>query len=598
MNYDTLRHIATQLSQAAEELEQGGVTVDRIDYSSLPKTSVLMAELMKPSRKNEGGVCASVAGCNANNDNAGRTLNANNAATNDNNNYAGGFAHNNNYNLLHIVTSRPNTTDDYTATGEYRPRDYRDVPYWDSDGESEVSLNIWDELERANSKRNLSGLRKFLLNREVAIFAVLRTAYRRDTEEKHKMWENPLPIAIRMIRELEDMTYIAEPPILKRVDKQRKTDKERQAEVFTLYDRCMVNLVLTVIEQKLRRKVPRTNYSNIIGRSILCNDRRFCMMTRIRHASKVYKDLWYLTDDIHKFYQSLQKKVYLGVLFQTIKDPLCRWLLCQVFAQVEDLPIGSSLSPIIAGVVMAEYDKMVQRDFNVSFSAAFGDNRIYFGEHDELERLKSFQISYYAGRYSLDLKGDWQKGKVVNGLRFCKTWYRDGFVNVRGEMRRRAIRAANKPQQFAGYNGLLLKSDSKRLLSLIRHNLKRLRKYRTMNIRPFRGEKCKMDRFVGQRVAIVDFRKIDNHKDSGYYFDFQIISKEVNKDGKENMHLWHCHNGSFEIKQICDKWLREKTSMPQYRTIGKDGNSVYFQEDHIDDREACNIIVQEMGIEL
>ena len=598
MNYDTLRHIATQLSQAAEELEQGGVTVDRIDYDSLPKTSDLMAALMKPKRKNEGRVRASVAGCNANNDNAGRTLNANNAATNDNDNYAGGFAHLEN-NQLYIVTSRSKTTDDHAATGEHGPRDYRELPFWDgSDGESEVLITIWDELERANSRRNLSGLRKFLLNREIAIFAVLRTAYRRDTQEKREMWERPVPIAMRMIHELETMTYEAQPPILKRVDKQRKTDKERQAEVFLLYDRCMVNLVLTVIEQKMRRKVPRNNYSNIIGRSILCNDRRFCMMTRVRHASKVYKDLWFLTDDIRKFYQSLKKKVYLGVLFQTVKDPLCRWLLCQVFSQVDDLPIGSSLSPIIADVVMAEFDEIVQRDFDVFFSAAFGDNRAYFGEPDELNRLRSFQTSYYAGRYCLDLKGDWQKGRVANGFRFCKTWYKDGFVNVRGEMRRRAIRSADKPQQFAGYNGLLMKSDSKRLLRLIRSNLSNLRKYRTMQLMRFRGDKCKMDHFVGRRIAIADFRKIENHKDSEYYFDFQIVSKEKNDAGEERLNLWHCHNGSFEIKQVCEQWLRDKTPMPQYRTIGKSGNSIYFVEDHISDKEACEMIVQEIGIEL
>ena len=37
---------------------------------------------------------ASVVGCNANNDELGRTLNANNAVANGNDNYAGGFAQN------------------------------------------------------------------------------------------------------------------------------------------------------------------------------------------------------------------------------------------------------------------------------------------------------------------------------------------------------------------------------------------------------------------------------------------------------------------------------------------------------------------------
>lgn len=596
MNYETLRHIAAQLSQAAERLEQGCVSVDRPDYSLLPTTSQVMERMRGRGWKSEGGTCASVAGCNANNGNAGRTLNANNAATNGNDNYAGGFAHTD----LYRSTSRPtrtNTTDDRAATGEHGSCDYRELPFWHSDRES-VTHPIWEDLERANKKRNLSGLRRFLLNREIAVFAVLRTAYRRDTREKQQFWEHPVPIALRMIHELETEAYEPKPPVSRRVDKQRKTDKERYAEIFTLYDRCMVNLVLTVIEQKMRRKVPRTNYSNIIGRSILCNDRRYCMMTRIRHASKVFRDKWYLTCDIRKFYQSLRTEVYVGMLFQTVKDPLCRWLIVKVFSHVGDLPIGSSLSPIIADVLMGELDDMIHRKFRLSFEAAFGDNRLYIGEHDDMYRILSLSMSFDAGRYGLDVKDDWHIGRTGNGLRFCKTWYADGFVSVRGEMRRRAIKTANQPQRFAGYNGLLMKSDSKNLLRLIRTNVSRLKRNRNMKLMPFRGERCKMDHFVGQRIAIVDFRRIDNHKDSGYYYDFQVVSKERDSDGTEHMHLWHCHNGSFEVKEVCDRWVAEKTAMPQYKTIAKNGSSIYFVEDHVSDKEACEQIVLEMGIEL
>lgn len=107
-----------------------------------------------------------------------------------------------------------------------------------------------------------------------------------------------------------------------------------------------------------------------------------------------------------------------------------------------------------------------------------------------------------------------------------------------------------------------------------------------------------MDRFEGKRIAITEFRKIDNHKDSECYFDFQVVSKEVDSEGKASFRLWRCHNGSFEIKQVCEQWLRDKTPMPQYRTIAKNGNSLYFVEDHISDKEACEMIVQEMGIKL
>lgn len=56
--------------------------------------NVLAVDADETSAKNVGKSekLSSVAGCNLNNDNAGRTLNANNSVRNGNDNYAGGFA--------------------------------------------------------------------------------------------------------------------------------------------------------------------------------------------------------------------------------------------------------------------------------------------------------------------------------------------------------------------------------------------------------------------------------------------------------------------------------------------------------------------------
>lgn len=150
--------------------------------------------------------------------------------------------------------------------------------------------------------------------------------------------------------------------------------------------------------------------------------------------------------------------------------------------------------------------------------------------------------------------------------------------------------ATDTDDVFAGgfanmYNGIPFTSQPTRL--------KMLKSRNGIATRPFAGDKVGFDEFVGKKIAITDSRKIDNKKDSGYYYDFQIVSK---KDGVN--HLFHSHNGSFEIKEAGDLWLETCVNPPIYVTVRKEGNSFYFEEYHVTNKEACDMIVNEMNIEL
>ena len=63
---------------------------ETVSDSLFEKSSESVVNLV--SSNSEGGMNASVLGCNANNANAGRYVNANNAASNRNDNFAGAFA--------------------------------------------------------------------------------------------------------------------------------------------------------------------------------------------------------------------------------------------------------------------------------------------------------------------------------------------------------------------------------------------------------------------------------------------------------------------------------------------------------------------------
>lgn len=449
--------------------------------------NVLAVDAEEMSAKNVGKSqkLSSVAGCNLNNDNAGRTLNANNSVRNGNENYAGGFAHNLPpfmEETLATCPPRANIKDNEASRCESSvswQRYYKngDIPL-ERDATksiSGVSFSTWEALHHANSRRKLKGLRKFYLNKELVVFAIKRTCKHRNSKNKERYYENASKIADKIISEIRNDTYYVRGYDSVTIPRAHKSNKDRNAKIFTLYDRCVQTLVLTIIEEKFQKKVLRNNYSNIRGRGIFANDKRYCMMNKIRRASKIYKGYWYLTTDIRKFYESTKSDVILEVLFRTIKDTTTRKLLKMFFDMSGDLPIGCCLSPIIADVLMNDYDMIILKNFKPRFFAAFGDNRLLIGGKKMLQDIRSFTKKYYERHYGFHMKGDYVLGKVSNGFKFCKTTYYQGFVRSRSELKRRAIKCARNQQSFCGYQGILQKTDSKRLLDLIENNLDALR---------------------------------------------------------------------------------------------------------------------------
>lgn len=606
MAKDTNKSIVCHGCESHAILRCDNAVVDSSEEcGELHSTSGVKSATDESDEESEGKDEASVVGCNANNDNAGRTLNANNSVSNSNDNYAGGFAHRNDKTSEEHLTSQPprlKTDEEHIGNVGYVQDDYESLPFMVDDIAESDATNmqgaVWNELRIANSKRNLKGLRKFYLNKEVAAYAVKRTCKKRDTKAKIWYYNHREYIADLLIKDIREDAYYVHGYIEVDLPKQHKTSKTRHAKIYSLYDRCMQNLCLTIIEQKLRRKVIRNNYSNIEKRGILCNDKTYCMMNQIRNATVVYNDLWALNTDITKFYQNIRWEIIIEILYRTIKDRTSRNILYKTFEASGDLPIGCCLSPLIADIIMNDYDYIILRNFKPKFYAAFGDNRLYIGRKDILQKIKSFTKKYYRNHYHFKMKNDYQLKKVRDGVTFCKTQYDNGFVRVRGEMRRRAIRSAHIPQSFAGYNGILEKSDSKHLLHLINTNLRRLKLRNIsdkMEVRPFKGRPENFLNLIGKKVFVTDFKQCENGKDSKYYYIFQMVAL---KDGTDEAELLRTNNGSFEIKEACRKWEREHTPMPQKVTICKEGTSYYFKEYHMTNKEACDIIVDKMNINL
>ena len=302
--------------------------------------------------KSAGREKALVVGCNANNANASaRTANCNNAVSNSNDNYAGAFAVKQveTVNMKHPAarSTRLNIAKDHAATGGHGADEVSSLPFWTDDiadpcayvmgsyplkatheGTEAEKEAILQELDKASRKRKLQNLKRFITNPIIVRMGVERCLSRAsDSPEVRDAIRNKENIIARIIRELTEETYHCQPTTRRIITKRGKGDKDRNADIYTVYDRCVQNILLIVLQQKLTNKLSPWCYSGIKGRSLWSNDKTYCMVNRIRTYVQYHPKASAGLTDIRHFYESLRSKVVLGILFDTIACPYTRSLL-------------------------------------------------------------------------------------------------------------------------------------------------------------------------------------------------------------------------------------------------------------------------------
>ena len=571
--------------------------------------------------KSAGKEQALVVGCNANNDNASaRTANCNNAVSNSNDNYAGAFAVKqvDSANMKHLAaqSTRLNIAKNHVATGGHGADEVSSLPFWTDDiadpcshelgiyplnatleGREAEKEAILQELDTASRKRKLQNLKRFITNPIIVRMGVERCLSRAsDSPEVRNAIRNKEKIIVRIIRELTEETYRCQPTTRRIITKRGKGDKDRNADIYTVYDRCVQNILLIVLQQKLTNKLSPWCYSGIKGRSLWSNDKTYCMVNRIRTYVQYHPQASAGLTDIRHFYESLRSKVVLGVLFDTITCPYTRSLLCDILLQTETLVIGGTLSQIFAMLTLTEMDYEINRIFHPQFYGAFGDNRIIMDDdREKVIKAIHWEMSYLEGRYGMTMKNDYQIMRAKNCFMFCKQHFRGSYVNVRAEIRRRAIRGAIKGEQhYAGYHGMLVKTDSKRLIFLIKHKLfsTRMKNHIGMAVKSMAGEQIKLNKVEGATVYITDYTLRQNHKDSEYFVRFQFVAI----DAEGNKRLYVTNNGSFEIKEFFELVRLGKEKLPIKTVIRSEGNSYYFEGFHTTTQEACELICEQLGI--
>lgn len=571
--------------------------------------------------KSAGREKALVVGCNANNANASaRTANCNNAVSNSNDNYAGAFAVKQvgTENMKHPAarSTRLNIAQDHATTGGYGADEASSLPFWTDDiadpcahvmgsyplkatseGTEAEKEAVLQELDTASRKRKLQNLKRFITNPIIVRMGVERCLSRAsDSPEVRDAIRNKENIIARIIRELTEETYHCQPTTRRIITKRGKGDKDRNADIYTVYDRCVQNILLIVLQPKLSNKLSPWCYSGIKGRSLWSNNKTYCMVNRIRTYVQYHPEASAGLTDIKRFYESLRSKVVLGILFESIGCTYTRRLLCDILLQTETLVIGGTLSQLFAMLTLTEMDNEINRIFRPQFYGAFGDNRIIMDDdREKVIKAVHWEMSFLEGRYGMHMKNDYQIVRIANGFMFCKQHFRGSFVNVRAEIRRRAIRGAIcGKQHYAGYHGMLVKTDSRKLIYMINNRLNslRMKNQKGMAVKPMVGELIKLNKLEGKEIYITDYVLRNNNKDSEYFVRFQFVV--VNDDGSK--HLYVTNNGSFEIKEFFKLVESGAVSLPVNTRICSEGTSYYFEQFHTSNQEACSLICKQLGI--
>lgn len=230
--------------------------------------------------KSAGREKALVVGCNANNANAStRTANCNNAVSNSNDNYAGAFAVKQveTANMKHPAarSTRLNIAQAHAATGGHGADEVSSLPFWTDDiadpcahvmgsyplkatheGTEAEKEAVLQEFDTASRKRKLQNLKRFITNPIIVRMGVERCLSRAsDSPEVRDAIRNKENIIARIIRELTEETYHCQPTNRRIITKRGKGDKDRNADIYTVYDRCVQNILLIVLSPKLTNKL-------------------------------------------------------------------------------------------------------------------------------------------------------------------------------------------------------------------------------------------------------------------------------------------------------------------------------------------------------
>lgn len=313
-------------------------------------------------------------------------------------------------------------------------------------------------------------------------------------------------------------------------NKMTESGKIREIHKLPFYpDRVVQHCLLNVMKEKWVRSLTFDSYNCIEGRGITSKNLNHNMSHKIKRAltDKDYS-LYALKWDIKKFYPSVNNDVQANCYRKDCKDKGVLWLLDEQNYSNEGLPIGNPDSQLESHLILRGMDHFIKEDLKVKYYFRYADDGLIFSNskkelHEWMWRIRN----YLWYNLKLEMKENRRISPVSAGIDMGGYVFFPGYTKLRKRIKKSIIKKRHRNESITSYNGILKHCNSRNFIDkIIKQDNKHMGSLASLNIkinRPFDGRKVKIDKVVGEKIYVLDFRILPSIKNDRMRVDMQVL---------------------------------------------------------------------------
>lgn len=346
----------------------------------------------------------------------------------------------------------------------------------------------------------------------------------RRRKEVQEVWNDYEHFCEEMEKEIGDETYqIGEYRHFLLRDKK----KNRNISVLPFRDRCVQNDVKNSFEPLVLRMMTDDMLGGLPGRGVLANDKRYCVIRRMKRLMADRSLTHYLQGDITKFYDNVDKVTAMRLIERNVSDRRTLAIIRQHLMKQKRLAIGDPFSHLISNLVMSQIVRRLKEVYGRSIRIVnFADDIFVAAQSREILKKVRRTMRETAIHKRMHYKKMYIR-KMPCGIHdavvFCGMKYTRDAVLLHVRTKKKYIRSRHKKLSIGSYNGILEKCDAKHLRYMIENNDNghmgdKIR-------RPFAGKVKKIEQLEGINHTVVNVaekRSRQSHSDT--YMHVQAIA--------------------------------------------------------------------------
>lgn len=312
-------------------------------------------------------------------------------------------------------------------------------------------------------------------------------------------------------------------------EKVTKNGKVRKINKLPFYpDRNVQHCVLNIMQDKWIKSLTSDAYNCIPGRGITSRNKVYNMSKKIKRAILLPESVYYLKLDIKKFYESVDNDILALCYRHDCKDKELLWLLDEMNYSHKGLLIGSPDSQLLSHVILRSLDRYIKQELRVKHYFRYADDMLILSDSkQDLHRIMWGIRNFLWYNLKLELKDNRKIGRVKDGIDMGGYVFFPGYTKVRKSIKKSMIKKRHNPTSMASYIGIMKHCNSRNLINkTITNDNNHMGSLANLGIkieRPFDGRKVKIDKIVGEKIEILDFRILPSIKNDRMRVDMQIL---------------------------------------------------------------------------